>query len=45
MDQDSESPLVMPSDEYELTEDDLEEVEYLKQKITDIVERKEQPPI
>jgi hypothetical protein len=44
MDSDQEAA-VLPGDEFEMTEEDLEEVEYLKQKITNIVQGKEQPPI
>ena len=32
---------MLTSQEIQLTEDDLEEVEYIKQKISDIVEGKE----
>lgn len=36
---------MLTSQELQLTEDDLEEVEYIKQKINDIVEGKEHLPI
>ena len=44
MDTDQEAALTSP-DELEMTEEDREEVEFLKQKITDIVKGKEQPPV